>query len=224
MKRVIFIAAVLCTAFALGVSAQGLKGKMALSAFGGYTMGLGDPFSDSDYSIYPGFELPPITGSISFDAGIDAGVMFHFGVAEKIMIGLEIDMQQYKSKATVDDYEVMGIPVPGMSTEETQTKVNLLGNLMYAISYSETGSGTFLTVGAGIYGGLGGTLSLKEATTAESIESSGSSFGINGGIMFRKMVGTSVGLFIMPRLHYVFSDPNSKLLMISGGISIPFGG
>lgn len=51
MKRVIFTAVALCLVLAIGASAQemGMKNKMMLNGYLGYTIGMGDAFDDQEF-------------------------------------------------------------------------------------------------------------------------------------------------------------------------------
>jgi hypothetical protein len=38
------------------------------------------------------------------------------------------------------------------------------------------------------------------------------------------MVAESVGVFVMPKFHFAFSDPASKMFQAVGGLTFAFGG
>ena len=124
------------------------------------------------------------------DAGFNFGGTFHYGIKEKMMIGGELGLQSY----SVD---------LGPLGSSSDTKLNILGSILYAMSY-EDNSGLMLTAGAGIYGGF-------------------DSFGINGGIVYSHPVSESIQIYGMPRLHIVFDDSTPMMLSLSAGAFFDFG-
>jgi len=174
----------LCLAITITVTGQDLTGKMLTGGYAGYTLGFGDAFFDEDYG--------------SFKAGISLGGTFHYGINEKMMIGGELGFQSYKS-------EVKLPAILGGSTSETNTRINILFNGLYAINYTDDENAFFVTAGGGFYGG------------------EDSEFGIFGGIVYRKMVSETIGAYVMPRFHYVMADPAMTMLQIAVGVQIPLG-
>jgi hypothetical protein len=149
--------------------------------------------------------------------------MFHYGIGEKLMFGGELGFQIYEQKASGS---VAGVAFPDTSTSEV--KLNILFNGLYAFNYVEGEQGFFLTFGGGIYGGLGGVLDLEQAIddlmAGKEVDEDGIAFGVNGGFLYTRMVSESLGLFVMPRFHLVFSDPTAKMFQIVAGVQIPIGG
>ena len=137
----------------------------------------------------------PDNDVFSISAGISFGGTFHYGIKEKMMIGGELGFQSYKAEMTI----------LGVSASETSTETNILFNGLYAINYTDDENAFFVTAGGGLYGG------------------SDSELGIFGGIVYRKMVSETVGAYIMPRLHYVMTDPAMTMLQIAVGVQMPIG-
>jgi hypothetical protein len=136
MKRTLLLVGVLCLVLTVAVSGQGLKGKMLISGYGGYTIGMGDIFDD----------IEALDAKFSFSAGINFGGIFHYGINEKLMVGGEIGFQSYKA-------EVEGTGTGLFATasgSSSETKVNILANGLYLVNESEK-STFFLTGGAGVY-------------------------------------------------------------------------
>lgn len=189
MKRTLLLAGLLCLALSVTVCGQNLKGEMMIGGYAGYTLGFGDAFKDYEE---PGFKL-------SSSAGFNFGGMFHYGINEKMMIGGELGLQQYKA-----DMEAVGTaPIGTIVVEgsDTETKLNILFNGLYALNYTED-KAMFLTAGAGIYD---------------------SDFGLFGGILYRWAVSPTVFVFAMPRFHIVLADSTFELLQLSAGVQIPIG-
>ena len=199
MKKVLIAVLAVCLIISASAFSQvDVKGQMLASGYGGYTLGFGDPFGDTDYS-YSG-----VTATSSYSAGIGFGGMFHYGITEKLMIGGEIGFQSYKAEVDIPGQTVMGVTIPGVSESTTSTENNILGNCLYAMSYEDE-SALFLTFGGGIYGG------------------GDSEIGFFGGILYRKAFGNIQG-FIMPRFHYVMTDTAMKMFQIAAGVQFPIGG
>jgi hypothetical protein len=137
MKRVLLLMLALCLVLSVSALGQdedgGLKGKMFVSGYGGYTIGMGDAFFDET-----------IAGiDVSFKAGISFGGAFHYGVTEKFLVGGELGLQSYKAEASFG----------GISASETETKMNILASGLYALNYVEDEQAFFLAFGVGQYAG-----------------------------------------------------------------------
>lgn len=137
MKRAVVLMLALCLVLSVSALGQdedaGLKGKMFVSGYGGYTIGMGDAFFDET-----------IAGiDVSFKAGISYGGAFHYGVTEKLLIGGELGLQSYKAEASFG----------GISASETETKMNILASGLYALNYVEDEQAFFLAFGVGQYAG-----------------------------------------------------------------------
>ncbi len=190
MKRT--TAVLLATVLILAVSVQAqdfnLKGKMMASGYLGYALGMGDVFDEyeSDYYKY------------SLDAGISFGGMFHYGIAEKFMIGGELMLQKYKAKAEYTGPSGYGFG----DADDSETNTHILANCLYAMNYTDDNDAFFLTFGGGIYD---------------------DDFGLNGGIVYRKMVSPTIGIFAMPRIHLVMADDTFELIHLAVGVMIPIG-
>ncbi len=84
-------------------------------------------------------------------------------------------------------------------------KMNILASGLYALNYVEDEQAFFLAFGAGFYGGW------------EEV-------GFNGGVLYTKMVGEKLALFVMPRFHYVMADPDAPMMFqVVGGVTFPIG-
>ena len=191
MKRVLLLMLALCLALSVTAVAEegdGLKGKMFVSAYGGYAIGFGDAFKDIDE------EIMGVTYKYSCDAGIGFGGAFHYGVTPKLLIGGEIGLQSYKAEATIG----------GVSASETETKMNILASGLYALNYVEDESAFFLAFGGGQYAGY-------------------DELGFYGGVLYAKKVGEKFSIFVMPRFHYVMSDPAATMLQVVVGATLPLG-
>ena len=134
----------------------------------------------------------------SRNAGISFGGTFHYGINEKMMIGGELGFQSFKTEVELP-------AILGGSSSETSTEMNILFNGLYAINYTDDENAFFVTAGGGLYGG------------------DDSELGIFGGIVYRKMVSETIGAYVMPRFHYVMSDPAMTMLQIAVGVHIPVG-
>ncbi|MCK4607011.1 MAG: hypothetical protein KAU35_06930 [candidate division Zixibacteria bacterium] len=203
MKRVFVLTMALCLAITMTVTGQDLTGKMLAGGYAGYTLGLGDPFGTED------FELMGVKVETKFDAGISFGGTFHYGVTEKLLIGGELGFQSYKSEVKTDATTIMGVPIPATDESASETKMNILATGLYALNYTDDENALFVTFGLGLYGGLG--------------DGDGGEIGLNGGVLYRKMVSETVGVYVMPRIHYVMSDPAAKMLQIAVGVQMPLG-
>ena len=136
MKRTLLLVGVLCLVLSVAVSGQGLKGKMLISGYGGYTIGMGDVFDD--------IETPNFKASNS--AGINFGGIFHYGLNEKMMIGGELGLQSYKGEV-----EYIGTTILGSgSSSDSETKLNFAANGLYLLNETEKNA-FFLTGGIGFY-------------------------------------------------------------------------
>lgn len=141
MKRALLLMLALCLVLSVSAMGQdeaaGLKGKMFVSGYGGYTIGFGDVFKD--------YEETTVLGDIciSSDAGISFGGAFHYGVTEKLLVGGELGLQSYKAELTI----------MGVSESETETEMNILASGLYALNYVEDEQAFFLAFGVGQYGG-----------------------------------------------------------------------
>jgi len=131
----------------------------------------------------------------SQDAGISFGGAFHYGVTDMILIGGELGFQSYKAEATVE----------GVSASDTEIKMNIIGSGLYALSWTENEQAFFIAFGVGYYGGW------------EEV-------GFNAGVLYSKMLGSGYPVFIMPRFHYVMSDPAATMLQVVVGVSFPVAG
>jgi len=131
MKRTLLLVGVLCLVLSVAVSGQGLKGKMLISGYGGYTIGMGDVFDD--------FEEPG--SKFSNSAGINFGGIFHYGINEKMMIGGELGFQSYKSEM---ESTVLG------NSSDSETKLNFAANGLYLVNETEKNA-FFITGGVGFY-------------------------------------------------------------------------
>lgn len=223
MKRTLFWALTLCLVLSVSALGQdeGLKGKSFISGYGGYTVGMGDPWGDQEVNIT--LLGIPVEMTSKLDPTLSFGAMYHYGVSDKLMLGCEIGFQTYDEEASA---VVGGMVIPPESL--TETKANILFNGLYALNYVEGEKGFYITFGGGIYGGLGGVLDFEQALTdaaaGKDIDEGGAAFGFNGGILYTHMVSEGFGLFVMPRFHFISSDPTSKMVTISAGVQFPLGG
>lgn len=199
MKRIVFTAMALCLLLALSISAQdmGMKNKMMLGAYAGYTIGMGDAFDDVETAHY----------KWESSATLNFGANFHYGVAPKIMVGADFFAWMWKFEA-----EAVG-ETPGfedLGGDETNLQFAILGSALYH-AYTAEKADLFLQAGIGPHFMDGG----EGASSTE--------FGIMLGGFYKYMVSPKVGIFFMPRWHMLFSDPSAMLIQASAGVSIPLG-
>jgi hypothetical protein len=90
------------------------------------------------------------------------------------------------------------------SGTESELETNILFNGLYAFNYTRE-TGFYLTFGGGFYGG------------------NDTNFGINGGIVYSKLISETISLYGMPRLHIIFADETPMILQLAVGIHIPIG-
>lgn len=209
MRKLIVVLMVMLLVSGVSAFGQGLKGKMAISGYGGYSIGMGDAFKD-----YESFNY-----KYSSSAGITFGGMFHYGVTEKMMVGGELMMQsykfegEYKGGSILDDYlkrgtlgKTSGIQQGvDLSYSDTETKLNFLASALYALNYTEE-TAFYLIFGAGFYD-FGDT-----------------EIGFNGGLMYTKQISPSMDLFGAPRFHVVMADETVMLLQLTAGVQFWLGG
>jgi len=136
MKRTLLLVGVLCLVLSVAVSGQGLKGKMLISGYGGYTIGMGDAFKDYEEPNY----------KFSNSAGINFGGMFHYGINEKMMIGGELGFQSYKWESEYTGPVLLGFG----SGSSSDTKLNFAANGLYLVNETEKNA-FFITGGIGFY-------------------------------------------------------------------------
>lgn len=198
MKRVIFTAVALCLVLAIGTSAQemGMKNKMMLNGYLGYTIGMGDAFDDQEFQ----------GGSTSSNATFNFGANFHYGVAPKFMVGGDFFAWMWKVETEIDT------EVPGfgdLEGDETNLQFAILGSALYH-AYTSEKADLFLQAGFGPHFMDGGGESSTE-------------FGAMAGGFYKYKVSPKLGVFFMPRWHILFSDPSAMLIQLSAGVSIPLG-
>jgi len=134
MRKTLITTAILSLMLSMTAFGQGVKGKMFIGGYGGYTLGFGDAFYDEEES----FE--GVTYKASFKPGINLGGTFHYGVSEKFMVGGELGFQAYVEKYSAG----------GSEESETYNKNSILFNGLYALNYVEGKNAMFLTFGAGL--------------------------------------------------------------------------
>ena len=118
-----------------------------------------------------------------------------------MMVGGELGFQSYKSEWTTDSEYLADL-----SGDESSTETNILGSCLYAMNYADDGA-MFINFGAGIYGG------------------GDSEIGFFGGILYQKQLSETMNWFIMPRFHYVMTDPDAmKMIQIAAGVNFAVGG
>jgi len=144
-------------------------------------------------------DIESVAGTVSTDAGIHFGGNFLYGVSPKLLVGGEIFMQSYSSEVTWD----LGILGSG-SEDDSETRVNFGGIIWYNLQDQDQ-QDLFLCGGVAMY------------------DMGDSEFGFNGGVVYNYMVSDNIGIFGMPRLHVVMSDPSAMMLSISAGVHLPFG-
>jgi|GEM_PF-835831 len=202
MRKVLLIAAMMML-LATGASANDdLSGRMAASGFLGYSLGFGEGFDDWEESVSDGFFS--YSAKLSRSAGIGYGLMFHYGMSEKLMLGGELSFQSYSY-----DYEYNNVEL--WSTSESG--MNFLASVLYAMNYDETEGGLFLMGGAGLYGGP----SFTSGFGADD------SFGFFGGVKYEKKFGEQFSGFVMPRFHVVMFDDMAMMLQVAVGGTFDFG-
>lgn len=188
LKKALIIAAMIML-MSLGVSAQDFTGEMRINAYAGYSLGFGDAFPSDD--------------AFSFGPNLNFGGQFFYGWKENMMVGGELYIQNYK--AEVDIAAIPEIGYAGSSSSDSEMKINILANILYAMNY-EDDKGFFLIGGVGFY------------------DYDGMSIGFNGGILYQTALSESITAFGMPRLHIVFEDNTPMMLQLSVGVTFPIGG
>lgn len=184
LKRSV-IAIALCLLMAAVAQAQPtVKNHMMVGPYAGYTLGFGDAFKDVDF----------FGGTASNSAGINFGGGFWYGLTDKMMLGGELFVQSYKYEIDYNDDEENPFLT---DVSESETETNILGSLLYTMSYMQKAI-FMLNAGAGMYG-----------------HGSGSDLGIFGGIMYHYMVAKALMVVFMPRLHFVFADDTVMLLQLA---------
>lgn len=84
------------------------------------------------------------------------------------------------------------------------TELNILANGLYVMNYDDE-TAFFLTGGAGFY------------------DFGGMKLGLNGGIVYRKMVSPTMAVFGSPRFHVIFADGTPMLIQLAIGVEFPLG-
>ncbi|MDH3890311.1 MAG: hypothetical protein OEV49_04440 [candidate division Zixibacteria bacterium] len=133
--------------------------------------------------------------NVSFEAGLSFGGAFHYGLTDKFFLGGELGFQSYKTQASLG----------GLSASTTDTKLNILASGLYALNYVENQQALFLAFGAGQYSGL-------------------DEFGFNAGVLYTRMAGDKFAWFVMPRFHYVLTDPSGTMVQVVLGVTLPVAG
>jgi hypothetical protein len=185
MKKSAIVIALLLMTAAVAQAAPTVKAHMMVGPYIGYSLGFGDAFKDYEDEF----------SKFSSNAGLNFGGSFHYGLTDKMMLGGELFVQQYKF-----EYEdKTGSPfTPNYDVSESET--NILGSLLYTMSYMQKAV-FMLNAGAGIYG-----------------QGSGSELGIFGGIMYNYMIARTIMLAFMPRIHFIMADETVMLLQLSVAI------
>ncbi len=206
MKKTIIICTLIC--FALGAPAMAnLKSLMCVGPYVGYTLGFGDAFKDFEG---PGYKF-------SSDAGITFGGQFHYGLSDKMMLGGELYVQQYSFKWNYDtDFPIFkgqqnagfakkfDLSEANYEISDSEMKLNFLASALYALSYMQKAM-LMANFGAGIY------------------DNGESNIGIFGGIVYQRMVAATMSFYLMPRVHYIFSDASAFMLQLAVGINFWLG-
>ncbi len=132
----------------------------------------------------------------SLDAGLAFGGAFHYGLTDKIFFGGEVMFQNYKAEVEFTD------PIlASASASDSEMKFNIMGSMLYAMNYTDE-QALFLSAGLGMYD---------------------SEIGFNGGVVWRKMVSPTIGLFVSPRIHIIMADDMFELIQLTAGVQIPLG-
>lgn len=134
MKRGLLTLVMVCFLFTMSASSQDLTGEMLVGGFLGYSLGMGDLFSDIETTNY----------KYTFGPGFNFGGTFYYGLNEKMMIGGELMFQSYKADI---EYKIAGSYYGGSGST---TELNILGSVLYALSNDDE-TALFLMGGIGFY-------------------------------------------------------------------------
>lgn len=155
----------------------------------------------------------------------------------------ELDLSDYLDSDMNFDYS--------FSIEGLNVKANIItANLIYYLTPPSSGTGLYLTGGAGYYmmglsdaelkydysiDYLGIQYSDSGSESVDMSDSDENKMGINGGLGFEFLFGANMFLFVEGRYHYIFTDfddveetfgmesGKASFISIMGGLRIPLG-
>ncbi|MBK7092009.1 MAG: outer membrane beta-barrel protein [bacterium] len=131
----------------------------------------------------------------SYGPGINFGGNFHYGLNEKMMIGGEIYFQSFKAEAESKDPNFSQV-----NYSESESGTSFLFSALYAMSYMQRAM-LLLNAGAGLYDG-----------------GSDSDIGFFGGVMYQRMLKSTMSLYLMARMHFVMASETFMMLQLAVGL------
>ncbi len=170
----------------------GLKGKMMVGPYAGYTIGFGDAFQDVEF---PGFKS-------SFGPSYNLGGNFHYGLSDKMMIGGEIYLQNYTYKVESDLLgfgKRLGGAAAAYEASESELESSFLFSALYRLSMMQKAM-LMLNFGGGLYGG------------------SENEIGFFGGIMYQRLLAAKLAIFLASRMHFVMASETIMMLQLMVGV------
>lgn len=192
MKRFVISATLIVLLAASAGSAATLKSLMMVGPYAGYTLGFGDAFKDFENEF----------GKTSSSAGINFGGNFHYGLSDKMMIGGELYVQRYGWEAEYS-FPVLekrlGASQALATTSDSEMKTNFLFSALYTLSYMQKAM-LMLNAGAGLY------------------DYGDSEIGLFGGIMYQRMLKTTMSLYLLARMHFVMATETVTMLQLAVGL------
>lgn len=126
----------------------------------------------------------------SSSAGLNFGGNFHYGLSDKMMIGGELYMQRTSYKAEVQGFG---------SSSDSETGTNFLFSALYAMSYMQKAM-FLLNAGAGLY------------------DTGDNDIGFFGGVMYQRMLKTTMSLYLMARMHFIMANDTVTMLQLAVGL------
>jgi opacity protein-like surface antigen len=114
-----------------------LTGEMLIGGYLGYSIGMGDAFSDYEDAY----------ATMTRNAGIGFGGTFYYGVKENMMVGGELMFQHYG--VDIENKTTAPYTYPG-ENGSSSTKLSILANGLYAFNSTDD-AGFFLCAGIGLY-------------------------------------------------------------------------
>ena len=131
----------------------------------------------------------------SYGPGINFGGNFHYGLNEKMMIGGEIYFQSFKYEQESKNSEF-----PQADFSESESGTSFLFSALYAMSYMQRAM-LLLNAGAGLYDG-----------------GSDSDIGFFGGVMYQRMLKSTISLYLMARMHFIMASDTFMMLQLAVGL------
>ena len=126
----------------------------------------------------------------SSSAGINFGGNFHYGLTDKMMIGGELYLQRTSAESEVQGFG---------KVSDSQTGTHFLFSALYAMSYMQKAM-LMLNAGAGLY------------------DTGGSDLGLFGGVMYQRLLKSTMSLYLLARLHFIMAGDTITMLQFAVGL------